>query len=326
MWIRQRSPLVWVVLVATTVSGCGLNPVRMQPPTFGGPPTVRVVLEFSSALNLPAGAKVTYEGDNVGSVRSVALEGGVVAVAANLDSQARIPAASTAAIVQDTVLGDCYVSLGRPAGVDTGPSLTDGARIPVGRTRPPASIEDMMTSLSSFIGSGSIQRLGGMLHTVNAAMPPTTDQTRKVAATVARDLRSLASNSAEVDRSIDTLGELAASLKNQAGVLDDFLTADSVDFWTKIWAGIASVIGVLSALGDIFGRGAWLIPLLDSVSTALEQTGPPGGGSTIDTFTNQTLLPFLLDPRVEIAEVATPDGVNRTADTRQILAKLGALR
>ncbi|MBB4852895.1 virulence factor Mce-like protein [Mycobacteroides chelonae] len=311
--------------MATTVAGCGLNPVKMQPPAFGGP-TVRVVLEFSSALNLPAGAKVTYQGDNVGSVRSVALEGAVVAVTAYVDSQARVPADSTAAIVQDTVLGDSYVSLGRPEGGDVGPPLTDGARIPVGRTRPPASIEDMMISLSSFIGSGSIQRMQGMLRNINAAMPPTTDETRKVATNVARDLRSLASNSAQVDRTIDTLSALATSLKNQAAVLDDFLTPESVDFWTKFWAAVGGVVGVMAAFGDIFGRGAWLIPLLDSVSTALEQTGPPGGGSTIDTFTNQTLLPFLLDPRVEIAEVATPDGTNRTADTRQILAKLGALR
>ncbi|WP_074355327.1 MlaD family protein [Mycobacteroides abscessus] len=302
----------------------------MQPPTFDGPPTIQVVLEFSSALNLPAGAKITYEGNAVGSVRSVALEGGVVAVTANLDARAHIPAASTAAIVQDTVLGDSYVSLGKPTGIgaeaETGPALAAGARIPVGRTQPPASIEDMMTSLSSFIGSGSIQRLQAMVRNVNAAMPQTTDETREAAASVARNLRSLATNSVEVDRSIDTLGALAASLKNHAGVLDDFLSPASVDFWTKYWLGIGSTIGVLAALGDIFAKGAWLIPLLDSMSTALEQTGPPGGGSTIDTFTNQTLVPFLLDPTVEITDVMTPDGVNRTADTRQVLAKLGALR
>lgn len=326
MWMRRHVSLVWMVLVAISVAGCGLNPVKMQPPTFGGTPTMRVVLEFSSVLNLPAGAKVTYEGDNVGSVRSVVLEGGVVAVTTRLDSQARIPAASTAAIVQDTVLGDSYVSLGRPAGDGGGPSLSDGARIPVGRTRPPASIEDMMASLATFIGTGSIQRLQEMLRNINAAMPQNADETRKVAATVARDLRSLAGSSAEVDRGIDTLSALATSLRNQAGVLDDFLTAESVDFWTKFWSAIGGVVGVLAALGDIFGRGAWLVPLLDSVSTALEQTGPPGGGSTIDTFTNQTLLPFLLNPRIDITEVTTPDGTDRTADTRNVLAKLGALR
>ncbi|WP_418002824.1 MlaD family protein [Mycobacterium sp. PDNC021] len=313
-------------MIAFSVSGCGLNPVKMQPPAIGGPPTFQVVIDFSSALNLPAGAKVTYEGDNVGSVRSVVLQAGVVAVTANLDSQARIPAASTAAIVQDTVLGDSYVSLSRPAGGEAGPSLAEGARIPVSRSRPPASIEDMMTSLSSFIGSGSIQRLQKVVRNVNAAMPQTTGEARNTAATLARDLRSLATNSAEVDRSIDTLGALAASLNNQAGVLDDFLTPVSADFWTKFWTAISSVVRTLGGLGDIVRKGAWLVPFLDSVSTAFEQTGPPGGGSTIDTFTNQTLLPFLFDPRVEITEVTTPDGTNRTAETRQVMARLGALR
>lgn len=321
--------IIWILAMATVTAGCGLNPVKMRPPTLSESQLIPVVIEFSSALNLPLGAKVSYEGNAVGSVRSVRLDNGVVAVAAEVDASAGVPGDATAAIVQDTVLGDSYVSLNKPTdagSADVAPALAAGARIPVSRTRPPNSIEDMMVTLSSFIGSGSFQRLQGMLRQVNASMPQDTEDLRRVSSTIARDIRSLAGNTSRLDRSIDNLSRLASTLKNNAVYVEDFTSAASVDFWSKFWGVIGSVVGLLGALGDLLFKGVWIVPFLDSVSTALEQTGPPGGGSSIDTFTNQTLLPFLLDPQIRVTDVATPDGTDRTADTRRVLAQLGALR
>lgn len=319
--------IIWILAAATVTAGCGLNPVKMRPPALSESQVIPVVIEFSSALNLPLGAKVSYEGNAVGSVRSVRLDNGVVAVAAEVDAGAGVPGDATAAIVQDTVLGDSYVSLNKPTGAAEGaPALAAGARIPVSRTRPPNSIEDMMVTLSSFIGSGSFQRLQGMLRQVNASMPQDTEDLRRVSSTIARDIRSLAGNTSGLDRSIDNLSRLASTLKKNAAYVEDFTSAASVDFWSKFWGVVGSVVGLLGSLGDLLFKGVWIVPFLDSVSTALEQTGPPGGGSSIDTFTNQTLLPFLLDPQVQITQAVTPDGTDRTADTRRVLAQLGALR
>lgn len=319
--------IVWIIVVATVTAGCGLNPVKMRPPTLSESQVIAVVIEFSNALNLPLGAKVSYGGNAVGSVRSVRLDNGVVAVAADVDASAGVPSDATAAIVQDTVLGDSYVSLNKPTGAAEGaPALAAGARIPVSRTRPPNSIEDMMVTLSSFIGSGSFQRLQGMLRQVNASMPQDIEDLRRVSSTIARDIRSLAGNTSGLDRSIDNLSRLASTLKNNAAYVEDFTSAASVDFWSKFWGVVGSVVGLLGSLGDLLFKGVWIVPFLDSVSTALEQTGPPGGGSSIDTFTNQTLLPFLLDPQVQITQAVTPDGTDRTADTRRVLAQLGPLR
>lgn len=319
--------IVWILAVAIVTAGCGLNPVKMRPPTLSESQMIPVVIEFSNALNLPLGAKVSYGGNAVGSVRSVRLDNGVVAVAADVDASAGVPSDATAAIVQDTVLGDSYVSLNKPTGAAEGaPALAAGARIPVSRTRPPNSIEDMMVTLSSFIGSGSFQRLQGMLRQVNASMPQDIEDLRRVSSTIARDIRSLAGNTSGLDRSIDNLSRLASTLKNNAAYVEDFTSAASVDFWSKFWGVVGSVVGLLGSLGDLLFKGVWIVPFLDSVSTALEQTGPPGGGSSIDTFTNQTLLPFLLDPQVQITQSVTPDGTDRTANTRRVLAQLGALR
>lgn len=317
---------VWTAAVILTMSGCGINPVKMHPPSFGGPATVRVVIEFSDVLNLPMGAEVTYEGSEVGSVRAVYVDKSAVAVTVSLDRTSQIPSGSTAAIVQDTVLGDSYISLSRPPGTDASSPLIDGDRIPLSRTRPPTSVEDMMTTLATFLGTGSIQRVQGVLRRVNLSMPQSVGETENAAATLAKDLRNLADHTGDLDQSIDHLGRLASVLKRNADVVDDLTTVNSLDFWTKYLDGIGSVITLLTRLGGIMANGAWLIPMLDSVSTALEQTGEIGGGASQAAFNNQTLLPFLTDPRVQITEVVTPDGTDRTTDARNVLARLGAAR
>ncbi|MGC7349552.1 MlaD family protein, partial [Mycobacteroides abscessus] len=78
--------IIWIIVMATVTAGCGLNPVKMRPPTLLESQAIPVVIEFSNALNLPLGAKVSYGGNTVGSVRSVRLDDGVVAVTAEVDA------------------------------------------------------------------------------------------------------------------------------------------------------------------------------------------------------------------------------------------------
>lgn len=324
---HRRMWLVWVAAVATMVAGCGLNPVKMSAPRTGGSDTYQVVVDFSSALNLPAGAKVTYEGDRIGAVRSVELANGVVAVTTSLNASARIPGDATAAIVQDTILGDSYVSINKPAeGAGSIAPLVNGSRIPVSRTKPPNAVEDMLTTVASFLGSGSVQNMQTMTRRINAALPRSNDETRKVAGALARDLRSLADNTSDLSAMVFTLEHMSVALKNNIYAIDDIGSAESADLWNKLWTAIAGVVGVMASMGNLVGQGSWLVPTVESVSTALEQTGAPGSGTAIDNFTNQTLLPFLMDPNIQITDVVTPDGTSRTADTRRVLAMLGALR
>ncbi|MUL67112.1 hypothetical protein BOO86_21745 [Mycobacterium sp. CBMA 234] len=322
--MKWPSAALAVAVVATALSGCGINPVKMSSPDIGGPPSFRATIEFSSALNLPAGAKITYQGTGVGIVRAVTLDHGVVDVKVDIDKQVRIPDSATAAIVQDTVLGDSYVALTKSATADSAALLTDGARIPVGQTRPPTSIEDMLTTVATLLGSGSIQRLQNAFHNVNAALPKSDDDARKIATTVAQDLRALARNSTDLDGTISNLSRVSRSLNDQKDTFDALLTDSSVAFWTKYFGTVAKVTKILASVGGLANDGYWVVPVLDSVSTALEQTGV-GSGGAVDQFTDQTLLPFLTDPRIQITDVVTPEGTNRMSDARRVLAQLGAL-
>lgn len=320
--MKPQLAAVFLVLISV-MSGCALNPVRMQVPDFTGAHKFGVVIEFSNVLNLPAGSRIAYEGADVGVVRGVKLDHGVAQVSAELDGAAQIPGDSTAAIVQDTVLGDSYIRLARPAGDIAAPPLTAGAVVPIARTLPPTSIEDMMAILSSFLGTGSLQKLQSVLRRMNRAMPSDPTEAVQVAATLASDLRNLAAHTGEVDRTLAGLGDLAKVLQERSEYVDeDYLSDHGQLFWHVIPNATTSVLSMIGGVGSLIGQGYWLIPLFDSVATALEQTGVP----SFQNFTNQALLPFALNPRVDITTVTSLDGTDRTSDTDRLLRQLGAVR
>lgn len=295
--------------IASAVAGCGLNPVKMPPPAFGD--KFGVVIEFSNALNLPLGAKVTFEGGTVGAVSDVGLDKVVVAVTANINAGTTIPSDATAAIVQDTILGDSYVKLTRSdadAVTDTARPLGDGARIPVDRTQPPASVEDMMTTMSWFLGTGSLQRIGATLRGINAVLPKTDADTRRVATTLAADLRSIAKNSDDLDRTLDTLQRSAGILADQADNFEDLASDSGLDFWNKMFTTLTGVVVAVTSLNSILANSSWLIPAVDSASNMWEQVGVPGGGGPAQIGfadqapVNRTLLPFLTNPPVVLTQ------------------------
>ncbi|SLG56323.1 MlaD family protein [Mycobacteroides abscessus] len=321
MKVSVRARLIAVLLsAAVAAGGCGLNPVQMRIPDLTGSRNVPIIIEFTNALNLPAGSKIAYEGADVGVVRDVSLQSGMAVVRADVESNTQIPRDSTAAIVQDTVLGDSYIRLARTPGGTWNDPLPPGGRILAARTLPPTSIEDMMSTLSSFLGTGSLQQLQGAVRRINAAVPADPAVARAVASTLAVDLRSLAANSNDVDQSLEHLGSLADVLGRRANNMQDLVSDRSQQFWPKFMFTIGSVLAVIGGMGSLLSQGYWLIPLFDSVSTALEQAGVPSAPG----FTNQTLLPFLLDPRIDITSVSTVDGKDRTSDTQAVLKNLGA--
>lgn len=327
--LRSRCVLLCLLAVLTS---CGINPVRIHPPPLGGEKQRTVAIEFTNALNLPAGAKVAFEGDTVGTVGDVRLSSGTVEVLTKLDSDVTIPGDVNAAIVQDTVLGDSYIRLSRPAASGpTAPPLDDGDRIPTSRTAPPASIEDMMTTLSSFLGTGSLQRVQNALQRLNSTMPQSGAETRRTAALLSTNLRSLATHSTEIANTLENLSQLATTLRDRTAYLQDIVSDNSQIYWANLLSA-ASYIGVLlPSVGSLFTQGYWLIPVLDSAANMFEQAGVAGGpdpvklGWQIDDLASTTLLPFISSPKLEVTQVVGPDGSNRTADTERILRMLGAI-
>ena len=128
---RVAGAVVVFVTLAVLVASCGIS--ADNPPTLGGSGEggYDVRIEFTSALNLPARAKVLSEGAEVGAVDSVDYDRGHAVVTARIKDKAVLPADSRAELRQDTLLGEIYVALLPPSQPSTTQTLHSGSVIPL---------------------------------------------------------------------------------------------------------------------------------------------------------------------------------------------------
>ncbi|RDI68375.1 MlaD family protein [Nocardia pseudobrasiliensis] len=314
-----------LAVIAAALTACAVNPAKIALPQGLSERTYPVTLEFADVLNLPDGAKLSFDGVGVGSVRRIALEGAVVVVHADIDSRARIPADASASITQDTVLGDPYIKLQRPAPDPNAAVLHADSRIPVGHTSSPPPVEDTLAVLANFLGTGSLQRIQRSIADLDTALPHDTDQMRRIAATLAGDLRDLAAHNDEIDRA---LGDLIAGAQAMNARADDLTAAfdpQTMRFWAHLKVLLGNIGVLLPSVGSVYSGGYWLVPLLNSLAGTAEGVGDPTGDAVAtDRFVTGTLLPWLRSPKVDIAAVVT--GTDHTAEIADVLRMLGAIR
>lgn len=328
-----RHAMVVLIAAATTavLAACSANPANLPMPSDlvrnGYPLTV----EFVNALNLPAGAKVSFDGAAVGSVRSIELTADIVAVGVDIGSGTAIPADSTATITQDTVLGDAYVKIDRPPNASNGAPLAPNSRITREHTVSPAPLEDTLAVLANFLGTGSVRRIEQTVGKLNAALPPTTDQVRRVAGTLAADVRSLAADTTDIDRMLASADGLTRVVNGHAADLENILSPHAMKLWANLRLLIANIGILLPSVGSVFSGGNWLVPMIDSLATTVDgasSTGVDlvGTGANLQRFLRTTLMPLLSEPSADVTSIVTADGNEQLGAVADLLRMLGAVR
>jgi len=111
-------------------------------------PTRRLVAHFGATVGINPGSDVRVLGVKVGDVVSVTPEGRTVRVVMRYASRVPVPAGAMAVIVPPSVVSDRYVQL-TPA-YSGGPTLADGADLPLDRTAVPLELDDVYRALDQF--------------------------------------------------------------------------------------------------------------------------------------------------------------------------------
>ncbi|NMN96688.1 MlaD family protein [Antrihabitans stalactiti] len=314
-----------------TASGCGIGPKDLPSPQAGVGDAYEVTLQFASAMNLPTGAYVMMNGLRVGEVRNVAVVDQRVDVTVGLKSEAQVPSDVRAVIRQDTLLGDTYIAFDHDPVKPTSTFLAAGDAVPVDRTTSPPQLEDTMAVLAYFINGGSIQKSEDTIARLNNVMPSAADVSR-LANIAAVDLRDLAGNTTEIDRTLAGLDATSVAISDKKSILDLTMTDEGLKFWRLSAKSILAHISILlPSIGSIFEGGMWMVPMLDSLS-ATATTGrnifdeAPTAAEKISTFIRTTLLPFAKNPSVNIRSIETPAGEQLATEVENLLRMLGAVR
>lgn len=318
------------VLAMLGISSCGIGPNDLPSVRAGVGPSFPITMEFSSALNLPAGSDVTLNGYRVGEVTDVVVAGDRVLVTANIAEDTGLSPTTRATMRQNTLLGDTYIALTPPLDGVGGADLRAGDTIPLSQTSAPPQLEDTIAVLAFFINGGSITRMQDAVARINTVMPQERDL-RNLAAITATDLKDLGRHTDEVNRTLDGLVDFSAAVNADGPRWQAFFSESSTHYWRRTaQAIVAHISQILPSVGSVYEGGLWLIPMFESLAdaavdgrTTYDRAGP--AAMSVSNFLRTTVLPFAAQPRVDIVGVSGGDDELLLQDAETILRMLGAV-
>lgn len=329
--MRRARSLVIAIAAVVAISSCASIDVNALPaPGNSFPGGYALVMEFENVLNLPAHAKVTLDGITVGIVTGVAVAANRVDVTTRIDPAVSIPANIRASLQQATVLGDIYVALSRPPeGGPTRPSLTPGSRIPIAQTTSPPQIEDTISHLADFAGSGSLERIQNTIIGVNRITPPPAD-VRKIASQFAADISDLSNNIESVDLLLNGATQTAQVLHNRSPMLQTWFTPQGMHGWRHAYDLYQYTGTAYPSVGSIYSGGFWIVPLLNSMADAAGAVQKSKWAFESEVHEWRKLftayyLPQDKFPAINITSIVGPDGRELSGNVRDVLRILGAM-
>jgi phospholipid/cholesterol/gamma-HCH transport system substrate-binding protein len=139
---RNRMVAVAAVVLAGLIVAAAVFIVRE---TFFRPKTITAY--FTTATGIYPGDGVRVSGVKVGTIAAIRPAGGHAEMTLNVDRDVPIPADAKAVIVAQNLISARYVELA-PAYESSGPTMPDGARIPVERTAVPVEWDEVKTQLT----------------------------------------------------------------------------------------------------------------------------------------------------------------------------------
>lgn len=349
--IRSRWCAAWAAVLASLtvlVAACGVAPTDLPlPGTRVDGDSYPLHIEFASVLNLPARSKVVYNGSRIGVLRDVGLaehDGRRVAVATvDLSADVRLPAGTTAELVQATLLGDFFIALSPPAGATTA-TIAAGQTIPLSRTTVSPQVEDLLGGVAALANGGTIATLQRIITNANKAFPSDTTE-RDVGIEVLRALIARSAGQGDDIRSmIDSIETISHTLDVNRSRL-----AFAFQFGPRRVSGAVSAFlglsNVLNALGpNVVPIGNLIIPryatlqgligVVDPlVATAVRlDTQAPADIRRLDDLLGDRLVAWAGNPSIDVVDVTEPDGRGTggsATDTRTVAAVLrmiGAMR
>lgn len=258
---RQAAVAALAALAALALPACG-----------GGEPR-RVEAVLPRAFNLFEGSDVTVGGLSVGEVAELSTEDDRVRVTMALDADVDVPADARAMVTAESLLGERYVQL-EPI-YDGGPTLADGAVIPLDRTGVPAEVDEVLAGLDDLTAELDEGELGEL---------------------TAELAEVLEGQGADLGRLLDGLAEASAVLADVDDTLLDALDslADVAELVESRQEAIAPLLDDLSTVAatvrderePLVGAAAELRRLTEALEPLLAEHGEelPGELEQLATF------------------------------------------
>jgi phospholipid/cholesterol/gamma-HCH transport system substrate-binding protein len=174
---------------------------------------------FTTATSVYPGDEVRVSGVKVGTIKSVQPEGTKVKMTMAVDRDVPVPADAKAVIVAQNLIAARYVQL-TPAYRTSGPTMADGAEIPVDRTATPVEWDEVKTQLmrlatdlgpNSKVSTPSVARF---IDSAANALSGNGDKLHQALAQLSGVARTLANGSGNIVEIIQNLQTFVTALRD----------------------------------------------------------------------------------------------------------------
>lgn len=213
------------VIGAATACSPSLESFSTLSPSLGAS-TFSLTAAFSNALNLPAKAKVKFNGADIGEVTQIRSENFIAYVTMRIRKDIPLFEGSTAELRSATPLGDLFVAIHTDPHERPGTKpLENGATLPVNATSAAASVEEVLSSAALLLNGGAIRHFVSVINGVGARAGGSGE---KIAALLHQSnslLSRLADRSSQIDEALRGTADLATTLTARQDILNTALDA-----------------------------------------------------------------------------------------------------
>ncbi|WP_051342996.1 MCE family protein [Pseudonocardia spinosispora] len=214
------------VLAASLLSGCGISAADLPLPAGSvGGPSYQLTAVFADALNLPDGAHVKLNGDDIGRVQKIEARNYTARVTMSVRSDVPLPAGTSAELRQATPLGEVFVAVKPPLHPTPGALLRNGDTIGLAATAAGASVEDLLTSLGAFVNGGGLAQIQTIVHEANTALAGgRAQQTGHLLQQTNQLMATLNARTQDIDKALAATQNLTVLLNQRRPSVDAALT------------------------------------------------------------------------------------------------------
>ncbi|WP_084956408.1 MCE family protein [Thermoactinospora rubra] len=173
---------------------------------------------FADVQSLVPGHSVQISDVRVGTVTGVALDGYRAKVTMSIESVDGVPVGTRATVAKTSILGENYIQLTPPNGLNTGPMLKSGATITDTSVEP--DIEQVTEKAGPLIEALGAQDVNAILDAASTAFSGKGDDVNRLIRQVAEVTDSYAAARGDLAAAIDGLARLGDDLAEGSDRLD----------------------------------------------------------------------------------------------------------
>lgn len=207
--------------VAGLLTGCGSSsgfqgiyslPLPGGPSLGSHPYTVKAV--FANVVDLVPHANVEVNNVAVGQVTALSVPPGSwdATVTMTINGSVKLPANAIAELTSTSLLGEEYVALTPPPGIEATGALGNGATIPLQRTTENATVEQVLGALSLLLNGGGLAQIHTITVQLNDALSGNEPQIRSVLSEITTLVTNLNAHRTDITSALDGLNQLSATL------------------------------------------------------------------------------------------------------------------